>query len=137
VVCAGVPDGVWSHVFPATHKMPHLTYLCTGDEWGPHSAWDAADMASLVNCCPNLCELSDIHLSYGLHVCELHKLSVLTRLDGTFDSGDTSLDCEWVRGMAAVAQLQDLQFEFSSTLHEVGCLLPLTSLTALTTLQCC
>ena len=137
VVCAGVPGGVWLHVFPATHKLPHLTHMCTGDEWGPHSAWDAADMSSLVNCCPNLCELSNTHLSYGFHVSELHKLAALTRLDVTLDSGDTSRYRESVRGMAAVTQLQDLRFELSSTLHEVGCLLPLASLTALTTLRCC
>lgn len=132
----GLPRGVWPFVFPPLQRLPHLTCLsfyAMVDARGvaPSSAWDAADVCALVRCCPNLIEIPHIGLQLGSHVSELHKLMALTSLQVLYGDGSLEAVRESVKGLATITQLQSLTLgaEF-----RVGDLLPLTSLTALTSL---
>jgi hypothetical protein len=100
---ADLPAGVWSHVFPATHSLPHLTHLhlsggTISEYWvrsGP--PFCLADLRSLVDCCPSLLEIAHITLhtpECGLHVRELRRLTALS-----------SLVVNMANGRAAVALL--------------------------------
>jgi hypothetical protein len=110
-VCANLPAGVWSHVFPATHSLPHLTHLrlCGGTVshfwvgFGP--PFGPADLRSLVACCPSLCDIDFITLdtsSAGLHVRELRRLTALSRLSSQFLNAHNPNHADAVvRGLAA------------------------------------
>lgn len=79
----GLPAGIWPHVFPAGRTLPHLTGLIThraGVEASPPSAWGAADVPSLVSCCPDLHKFVAA-LQAGSHVSLLHKLTSLTECE--------------------------------------------------------
>jgi hypothetical protein len=136
-----LPAGVWRHVFPPARKMLHLTHLEFSDE----SVWGAADVSRLVSCCPNLCTLGaslpqPVHLQHGLYISELHKLSGLTSMKASFVDHDAYWEVlgESIRGLAALTQLQRLHVELHSQERlPVSALLPLTSLTALTSLYWC
>jgi hypothetical protein len=138
-----LPAGVWQHVFPASHKLLHLTHLSPGWKF-PASlarnlplAWSAADVSSLVSCCPNLCSLVDILLQHGPHVSELHKLSALTHLELQFPPSDAADFTQSLSGVAAITQLKALDLELTQRGVPTACFLPLTSLTALTKLVMC
>ena len=136
-----LPESVWQHVFPATHKLPRLTYLSVNDgnmfgSDAPASAWGAADVRNLVSCCPNLCIIQQITLQPGLHVSELHKLMDLTYLDVFSYTDDLADFLQSLKGLAAITQLRwlNVALDTSDILSDVSAasLLPLTSLTALT-----
>jgi hypothetical protein len=138
---AGLPDGAWSYMFPAAHKLPHLTSLRMqrGAAWlesGVPPRWTAAETSSLVSCCPSLCEVTRLRLQLGPHVSELHKLTALTRLHVMYEGldGPGSFE-ESMRGLAAVTQLLELDLLHVSETLSVAALLPLTSLTALNKLK--
>jgi hypothetical protein len=136
-----LPEGVLPYVFPAARKLPHLTTVCIQDfvdtaDGGATPAWSPADLSSLMECCPNLGNIDRAFLHTGPHVSELHKLTALTRLDVVFVPGDLPAYEESLRGLAAITQLQDLSFEMTRNNLTVGSLLPLTDLTALTSLSC-
>ena len=129
------PDGIWQYVF-ASHKLLHLTELKLADTlgWGegvPYPSWGAADISSLISCCPNLRVAEMLFLQPGLHVSELHKLTALTRLSVNIDRPDWSDYEGSVSGLAAVTQLRRLFVGLASDTVKVAHLLPLTSLTAL------
>ena len=138
-----LPPGVWPYVFPSSHKLPHLTCLnLDGDDIldygvaGTSDAsqrWGAADLSSLVSCCPSLCTIHTLALQPGLHVSELQKLTALTRLSVCWYSTDVA---ECMMGLAAVTQLQSVTINLDIPRIPVASLLPLTSLTALTLLTC-
>jgi hypothetical protein len=138
-----LPPGIWPFLFPITHKLPHLTCLdldvgYAGDYVG--LCWGAADLASLVSCCPGLCVISSLALQPGLHVSELQKLTALTTIEVVYFSDALALALadfqESMRGLAAVTQLRSLQIDNDVPDMGVASLLPLTSLTALTRLDC-
>jgi hypothetical protein len=142
-----LPKGVWPHVFSADRQLLHLTYLgfaeYEGDFSGPlgvedlPSTWGAADLSCLVSCCPNLHTLHALSLHHGLHVSELHKLTGLSSMYIHYAAGG-SADLEHsIEGLAAVTQLGYLGLNLDRQNVEVASLLPLTSLTCLTTLECC
>jgi hypothetical protein len=136
---AMLPGCVWPFVFPATCKLLHLTCLHVDHLAGygapaAPSAWGAADVASLISCCPNLCEIYDIPMQHGRHVSELHKLTALTSLSVQYGAGSISAFEDSLGALAAVTQIQDLDVALDSRDLTVGALLPLTSLTALTNL---
>ena len=140
------PAGVWSYVFPEGHKLPQLdlfgTKALTLDqvfEIDASSAWGAADLRSLVSCCPNLFEFLEdpLHLLHGSHVSVLHKLTCLTNLSLMYGAGDLASCQVSMKGLAAVTQLQSLSVDLRGTdSMTVATLLPLTSLKALTSLRC-
>jgi hypothetical protein len=107
------PDGIVPYLFPATHKLPHLTLFAwssatedeNGDDRDPLPLWRAADLASLVSCCPALCDIQDLHLQPGLHVSELRKLTDLTRLCVNYKCENMRRFRESMAGVAAVPQL--------------------------------
>jgi hypothetical protein len=129
------PDGIWQYVF-ASHKLLHLTELKLPDtaEWGegvPYPSWGAADISSLISCCPNLRVAETLSIQPGLHVSELHKLTALTCLSVNIDRPDWFEYEGSVSGLAAVTQLRRLIVGLGSDTVKVARLLPLTSLTAL------
>jgi hypothetical protein len=136
-----LPAGVWQHVFPATHKLLHLTHLSPGWKFpacvvaqNVPSAWGAADLSSLVNCCPNLCAVVDILSQHGPHVSEL---SALTHLELLYPAGDAADFTQSLSGVAAVTQLKALDLVLTQRGVPTACFLPLTNLTALTQLVMC
>lgn len=137
------PEGIWPYVFPAGRKLPHLTYLEVCDmqkvdlQGVPHPegpkalplySWGAADLSSLVSCCPGLCEIFNVSLQPGLHVSELQKLTALTNMGVSYDINGQ----EAVGGLAALTQLKELTLVQVSQESKLSSLLPMTSLTALT-----
>jgi hypothetical protein len=69
-------------------------------------------------------------------VSELHKLTALTKLRlGYYDVDTSGSLCECVRGIASLTQLLFFNLGTNSTEATVGCLMPLTNLTALTNLK--
>lgn len=141
---ATLPEGIWSHVFPAIQKLLHLTCLTLDHTQVGHddedledfpSTWDAADLCSLVSCCPNLCKIEAMHLQHGSAVAELCKLTALTFLNVYFDMGTYVAADESVKGLADFTQLKALYVTMDSQCLEVSSLLPLTRLTALLRLE--
>jgi hypothetical protein len=138
------PPGIWSHVFPAAHKLPHLTCLTLRSlvddvnhgVFFPHPEWGAADLSSLVSSCPGLCSVESMYLQPGLHVSELHKLSALKYIDVHLASIDLLPVVEGIKGLAVATQLQSLCLDTDCAELVGAHLLPLTSLTALTNLSC-
>jgi hypothetical protein len=66
-----LPKGVVPYVFPAVHKLPHLTSVCIGDDVdtgadGATPTWSPADLSSLIECCPNLLEINCVFLQVCL-----------------------------------------------------------------------
>ena len=109
IVVTGLPMGIWPYVFSGAHKLPHLTYLDLrdsdyddADAFAFSPRWGAADLASLVSCCPSLCCIGTLSLQPGLHVSELHKLTALTRVDVWCYSDNAFAVVDSVRGLAAV-----------------------------------
>lgn len=142
-----LPAAAWQHVFPASRQLPHLTLLDVGCECGdwdapaPESAWGAADLCSLVSCCPNLRQVADsdegnggVFFQHGSHVSELRKLTALTNIDLQYAPASVANFEATLQGLAAVTQLKDVVISLANPLT-VGALLPLTRLTALTTLR--
>jgi hypothetical protein len=132
------PEGIWPHVFPAARKLPHLTAfsmhaICMPDCPVLCPTWGAADLSSLVSCCPGLCDIEALSVQPGAHVSELRKLTALTHLLIDF-KGPDSFD-ESVRGLAGLDQLHFLELVQVSPTFKVASLLPLTSLTALRQLE--
>jgi hypothetical protein len=132
---------VWPHVFPASRKLLHLTRLWFGDElFSRHdvlpSSWGEAYLSCLVSCCPNLQVVDCMSLLHGLHVSELRKLPALTDFTVAYADGDMAALQDSLNGLAAVTQLKDLCITQSRDDMTVAALLPLTSLTALTNLEC-
>ena len=132
------PEGIWPHVFPAARMLPHLTAfsvhaICMPDVPVLCPTWGAADLSSLVSCCPGLCDIDALSVQPGVHVSELHKLTALTHLLVDF-KGPDSFD-ESVRGLAGLKQLHFLELVQVGPTFKVASLLPLTSLTALTRLE--
>jgi hypothetical protein len=140
------PTGIWSHVFSAARKLPHLTSLILHglEKYGGSYVgnvrtpplWDAADISSLVSCCPSLCDIKRLPLQPGLHVSELHKLTALTALDVQCNSASWWPVVEYLRGLAAVTSLHSLTVTTDCAEMTGAHLLPLTSLTALSSLSC-
>ena len=141
---AHFPRGIWPHVFPDSRKLPHLTALVVsgsidnGELISPPPPWCAADLRSLVSCCPSLCELETDCVQPGLDVSELHKLTSLTRMFLAYCFGLDSLDIvtDCMRGLSAVTQLHSLLLFTYIPERSPACLWPLTSLTTLTSLDC-
>jgi hypothetical protein len=140
-----LPEGVLPYVFPTTHKLQHLTSVSIQDFVAPAAegagagaarTWGPADLSSLIECCPNLASIDKVFLQTGPHVSELHKVTALTRLDVVFVPGGLPAYEESLQGLAATTQLQGLAFQMTRNNLTVGSLLPLTSLTALTSLSC-
>ena len=72
------PLGVWPYVFAGLHRLPHLTALIVQhaddvDVFADSTPWTAADLSSLISCCPSLCSVHRLFLQPGLHVSELRK----------------------------------------------------------------
>jgi hypothetical protein len=139
-----LPQGVWPHVFPDTRKLLHLTNLTLFDPyegqepiqmWDVVSRWAAADVCSLVRCCPNLCKIEGMHLQHGAAVTELCKLTALTSLVLNYAVGHYASAQESLWGLAALTQLSELDVAMESQSLVVTELLPLTSLTNLSLLQ--
>jgi hypothetical protein len=84
VECVELPEGIWPYVFPAGRTSSHLASLrIMGEELVRDHAsavWGAADIASLVSCCPSLCVVEKMYLYRGPHVSELQQLTALTNL---------------------------------------------------------
>jgi hypothetical protein len=135
---ATLPAGVWPHVFPVARNLPHLTRIdFDGAQGMPDvpSAMAAADILNLVRCCPNLCGIDALALQHGLHVSELCKLTALTSLGLQYADSTAHSSSASMRGLASVVQIQALTLDISSPVATVSSLLPLTSLTALTSLS--
>jgi hypothetical protein len=136
---AKLPAGVRPYVFPASHTLPHLTYLSLSFEGAvrnaPPSAWGAADVSSLVACCPNLQMIVDCSVRPGMHVSELHKLTAFTNLHVTYGPRSVPSIERSVMGLAALTQLRCLTVSVLSEDLSVGSLLPLTTLTNLVDLD--
>jgi hypothetical protein len=131
-----LPMGVWPFVFPAARTLPHLTCLCVEfelsfDDPALPGAWGAADVARLVSCCPNLRKIDEIGMHHGSHLSQLHKLSAMTEVDLHYGAADAPAFEATMQGLAAVAQLQDLDVNMHCSVVSVAVLLPLTRLTAL------
>jgi hypothetical protein len=136
-----LPACAWRHVFPATHKLPHLTCLAMHDEclWGAvplASAWGVADVCNLVSCCPNMCSFLGVTMQHGPHVSELQKLKDLTDLEIFYCRDSITAFEQSFKGLAAVTQLQGLHVDLDNSDLSVASLLPLTSLTALRGFTC-
>ena len=136
-----LPRGVWEHVFPATHKLPHLTSLhvnrCSG--FGTPilpSAWGAADLSSLVGSCPKLLAIYHMSLQHGTHVSELHKLTALYHLNIYYGLGSIPEFAGSLKGVATLTRLRHVALSLDSQELTVACVLPLTNLTALTSFEC-
>jgi hypothetical protein len=135
-----LPAGIWPHMFPPMRQLPDLTKLIVGSMWVVHNplpAWGAADLSSLVSCCPNLWEGLNMLVQPGLHVSELHKLTALRRLDLVYSPGSSAASLEdSVKGLAAITQLKFLDVWLDSPDLTGASFMPLTSLTALKKLTC-
>jgi hypothetical protein len=142
-----LPRGVWSYVFSATHKLPHLTSLCVNynmggiywSDWGNPvlpSAWGAADVLGLVSSSPSLFAIDHMSLQHGAHVSELHKLTSLYQLNVSYGLGSIPDFEGSLKGLAALTRLRHLALSLDSQELTVACLLPLTNLTALTEFKC-
>lgn len=142
-----LPAAVWPFVFPAARTLPQLTYLYinnkqagTGVDPDLPQALGAAELASIISCCPNLCHIA-LPLQHGPHVSELQRLTALTTVVAEYGS-DCMSDLETIEqsllGLAALTCLGYLVMYAHRRDVSVGSLLPLTSLTALTmlTLDC-
>jgi hypothetical protein len=132
-----LPQGSWPHIFPVGRLLPNLTSLKLGifrDESGTAKLVGATDLSSLVSICPSLCSIDTWYLQPGLHVSELHRLTALTHVDVKYLSRSYSSCEDGARGLAAVTQLRHLNVQQCGLGRQTGCLLPLTSLTALTKL---
>lgn len=138
-----LPGGIWPFVFPAGHMRPHLTVLNLHIDApvqpgaAPPSAWGPADLISLVNCCPNVRELDSLAMLHDPHTSALHRLTALTSVEVSYGKGDIDAVEESFSGIAAITQLRRLSVLLGARLgvaHSV--LLPLTTLTALLTLEC-
>jgi hypothetical protein len=132
------PDGAWSYVFPAAHKLPHLTCLklliVEDDDHPvdmPSPASCAVDVSSLVSCCPSLREIWGLSLQHGLHVSVLHQLTSLQRLDAYFDHAESSTVEESLKALSAVTQAWLLSVTVDIEDLPKSALLPLTKLTNL------
>jgi hypothetical protein len=141
VLASELPPGIWPYVFPSTQKLAHLTSLELRDSellgsFDESPRWGAADLSSLASCCPSLCAIDILSLHPGPHVSELRKLTALTRVDVWRYSDDLASVAESVRGLASVTQLRSLHISSNVAYMPVASLLPLTSLTALTKLDC-
>lgn len=132
------PDGTWPHVFPTGRTLSHITCfeLCRdkGTDGNPSAAFDATDLSCLVRCCPSIRTIKSINLLHGLHVSELHKLTALTRLVACYGDAPWEDCVESMTGLASVTRLRDLDLYFNSQSLTADVLLPLLSLTALTSL---
>jgi hypothetical protein len=131
-----LPEGVWPFVFPAARTLPHLTQFCASYEYGYADpalpgAWSAADVASLVKCCPNLCKIEEMTMQRGSHVSELNKLTALTDIDLHYGPGDQPAVEATMQGLSAVTRLQKLSLDLHCFVVSVTALLPLMRLTAL------
>lgn len=71
-----MPEGGFEHLFPSRLILPHLTQL---DIKG-FEALRLEAMSRLVRCCPALSDLNGFEVDGGPPVCELKKLTALTRL---------------------------------------------------------
>jgi hypothetical protein len=145
------PKGVWQFVFPAARKIPHLTYLYLGDRdefdgnGGAGDAvapsWSAADLSSLVSCCPGLRDIECLHLQPEphAHASELQQLTALqslTRLCVCYGPEVHPLTLKSsMDGLTAVKQLRDLLVIALGDEFTYAYLLPLTRLAALTALR--
>ena len=135
-----LPEGVWPFMFHVPNKLPHLTSLnMYDDNFGGDtvlaSAWRAADVCSVVGCCPNLRKLPQTCMQHGQHVSDLRYLTGVTSLMLGYGAGDFDAVESSLQGIAAVTQLQDLIMYLHTRELSVASLLPLTSLTALEDLQ--
>jgi hypothetical protein len=128
--------GIWPHVFASAQQLPHLTCLHLQDGFYPPeipSRWGAADIASLVRSCPSFRYVGSLSMQHGVHVCELRKLTALTRLDVRYCSKLTRDEVEKsTTGLACVTQLRSLNLQLYIRWMTMDVLLPLTHLTALT-----
>lgn len=75
-------------------------------------------------------------LQHGPHVSVLHQLTALTHLNVTLSITSIPALQQSLKGLAAVTQLQNLSVALDSRDLTVASLLPLTSLTALTSFSC-
>jgi hypothetical protein len=77
-VVGRIPEGALQHVFPAQHRLPHLTHLQFNGFQSIHvpegevvvvppPVWIAADLLRLVCCCPNLRLLVNLSVQHGVH----------------------------------------------------------------------
>jgi hypothetical protein len=136
----GLPAGVWPFMIPVAHTLPHLTHFGAPFAYGCnepvlHGAWGAADVACLVKCCPNLRKIEEMAMQYGSHVSQLHKLTALTKLELNYGAApDPSVVEETMHSLVALTQLQGLSVSVYCYVVSVAVLLPLTSLTAVSSL---
>lgn len=136
-----LPAGVWPFVFSGMHRLLHLTRLHVDDQdpdWGSAAlpgSFGAADVSSLVGCCPNLCMIKEIPLQHGLHVSQLHELTALSFLRPVYGNNSFQTSQESLQGLAAVTQLRHLNVLCDGGDLTKGSLLPLTNLTALSKLR--
>jgi hypothetical protein len=128
------PVGIWPHLFPATRKLPRLTRFvwCPNvlSNVAPLPSWGAADIASMVSCCPGLREIGFWNLQPWLDVSELYKLTSLTRLHVFYDGEDNFQGA--VKHLAVLSQLHKLEARLVCEHFQLSSLLPLVHLTALT-----
>jgi hypothetical protein len=140
-----LPMGIWQHVFPANRCLSSLTRLeldvleSEGAETVVSSAWDAADVASFVSCCPNIVEIESLFLQHGPDVAsQLQRLTALAALEVHYVPSSVPLLHRSLKGLATVTQLQHVRVTadtYSPQEVSVATLLPLTSLTNLTSLS--
>lgn len=138
---ADMPAGVWPHVFPASRHLLQLTSLSFVDLWrfddpDPPAALGAADLASLVSCCPELRSITTAFLQHGQHVSQLRALTALTCLGVRYGSGVEGAYAASLQGLGGVTQLRVLDLTMCREDPWLSPLLPLTSLTRLTYMQC-
>ena len=140
-----LPIGIWQHVFPANRCLLHLTNLelqlhePSGGEPALSGAWGVADVASFVSCCPNVVEIESLFLQHGPQVSsQLQQLTALTALEVHYIQSSVSAFHESLKGLVAVTQLQQLRLNGTTSPDETtaAALLPLTSLTSLTSFSC-
>ena len=120
------PHGMWPYVFPSARVLPQLNSVIL-----MHSADDepdvamlsprmgAADLSSLVNCCPNLHDIANLPMQSGLHVSELRKLTALENLSLSYDFEAADSCDESVRGLATLTQLHHLDVGLESQQNSV------------------
>lgn len=137
-----LPEGVWPFMFQCrTSCRTSLPSICMmyDDNFGGDtvlaSAWRAADVCSVVGCCPNLRELPQTCMQHGQHVSDLRYLTGVTSLMLGYGAGDFDAVESSLQGIASVTQLQGLIMYLHTRELSVASLLPLTSLTALEDLQ--
>lgn len=139
---AYLPPDIWPHVFAPSQQLPHLTSLVlfgtdADDGLILPPLWCASDLSNIVRCCPSLCDVVTDCLEPGQHVSELHKLTALTRLRLDYSRrGSVGNFDECVSGLAGVTKLKDVDVTVHTLDGTADSLLPLTSLTALTSFTC-